>query len=216
MVKKFSKKDNFHPGFVFEYFKLKAFFENDPTIKVGELDNENQCCDIVTDDEKKARILDQALKCKYLKVRVLYDGSDEISEADIDYLCKDNALYKGMLQMEGGNIKALMFAPVVVPVYTDNFFSPTGYDAYLPTTLAQDLLGDFNCQTEFRSDDCYCEFACDDDECCDSCCDESCDECDVKDCPLDDEKCICEIDACEFLDAIVDAFKEVIDKLDEE
>lgn len=183
MAKKFKKQDNFHPGHIFEYYKLKAFFENDPTIRVGEIDDEHQACDIFVDDEKKAALLDRTLQCKYLKVNVIYNGAEVISEEDIDYLCKDNPLYKCLMKMEGDNVKALMFAPVVVPVYTDNFFSPTGYDGYLPTTLAQDLFGEFNCQIDFRSDNC-----------CEGCCETDCEECY---CDEDDEE-DWDCDVCEL------------------
>ena len=203
MAKKFKKQDNFHPGHIFEYFKLKAFFENDPTIKVGGIDDEHQTCDIFVDDEKKAAILERTLQCKYLKVNVVYNGSKVVCEEDIDYLCKDNPLYKCLMTMEGGNVKALMFAPEVVPVYTDNFFSPTGYDGYLPTTLAQDLFGDFNCQTDFRAE-CEDEGYCDECDCGEFEEDEECDDkCDAE--------CVClqGADAEKFINDLTEFFEDM-------
>lgn len=147
-MSKNTPKDNsvgIHPGYAMEYYKIKAFFEDDPTFKVSELDDVEKACTITVNDTLKGEILKLVLNTKYLKVNVECEqpGPTGISENMIDYLCRDNPHYDHMevFDTEEGftMMKALMFKPEVMHWYSDDMFSPSGHSAILPQTLASQI-----------------------------------------------------------------------------
>ena len=132
-----------HPLYSLEYWKLKAFFEDDETVKVSEINNADKSCKIIVKDLLKKVALENLLATKELTVNIELEGSG-ISEDMVDYLCKDNPKYDHMesfVDRETGTVmlKALMFKAEPMHYFSDDMFSPTGHTAVLPSQLARDL-----------------------------------------------------------------------------
>lgn len=132
-----------HPLYSLEYWKIKAFFEDDPTIEVSDINNADKSCKITVKDLLKKIALDTLLVTKELNVHVELNGSGVIEDT-VDYLCKDNPKYDHMesfVDRETGTVmlKALMFKAESMHYFSDDMFSPTGHTAVLPSQLARDL-----------------------------------------------------------------------------
>lgn len=132
-----------HPLYSLEYWKLKAFFEDDATVRVSEINNTDKSCKIIVKDMLKKVALENLLVTKELTVNIELEGSG-ISEDMVDYLCKDNSKYDHMesfvdRETETVMLKALMFKAEPMHYFSDDMFSPTGHTAVLPSQLARDL-----------------------------------------------------------------------------
>lgn len=132
-----------HPLWAQEYWKIKAFFEEDPTIEVSEVKtvNNEHSCTITVDDAKKALYLAELINTVELEVRI-EDGFT--NNEKIAYICKDNPNFHALTEVtdpDTGAIRyaALEFEPKCMHWYSDDFFSPTGHTAILPYQLAKDI-----------------------------------------------------------------------------
>ena len=148
-----------HPGYAEEYWRLVAFFEDDPTIEVGECDSKNQSCKIYTADPVKAEYLRAMIDTAFLDVEVICDEEDvEPSEEILAYICKDNphfsCLYNNKENAEDENApmyKAAMFKPDCMHYFSDDMFSPSGHTAITARDLAKSIFYNhgINFQTDF-------------------------------------------------------------------
>lgn len=146
-----------HPLYAEEYWKLVAFFKDDPTIEVGEIDAETKTCTIVCDDPLKALYLGSILDTNELKVKVETTGEVIPTCEVVDYVCKDNPHYHELLtnsrkETDGTRFEALMFEPDCMHYFSDDFFSPTGHTAITARDLARDIFVNtgLNYQTYFE------------------------------------------------------------------
>ena len=140
-----------HPMYAAEYWKLVAFFEDDPTIKVGPIKQEDKSVTITCEDALKASYLRKILNPIELVVNVECDELNDVCEEMIDYVCKDNPLYSGLV--ENGLFKACMFKPICTHYFSDDMFSPTGHTAITARDLAKAVLDNkINYQTDFLDD----------------------------------------------------------------
>mgnify|MGYP003295365722 CR=1 FL=1 len=148
------KKDvKLHPAYAMEYWKLRAFFEDDKTMKISALNDATQSCTITVDDVLKKAALESLLKLDGLKVNVVVSGRG-ISEHTVDYLLKNNPHYDHLEVAEKEGITwgtANMFKAEVMHYFSDDMFSPSSHTAILPYQLARELMGDsINFQTEIK------------------------------------------------------------------
>lgn len=133
-----------HPMWANEYWMLKAFFEKDPTIEVGDV--EQYCgkytCTIKTEDPRKAEYLREFIDTKELIVNIS-DGVKN-NNAKIGYLLKDNPLFHDVIDVIDPDTKTALysateFEPICIHWFSDDFFSPTGHTATVPAELAKKL-----------------------------------------------------------------------------
>lgn len=140
-----------HPEYALQYWKLKAFFEDDKTIQISDINDKEKSCTITVEDPLKGMILERVIKPTDLKVNIKYKDI-LFSEDMIDYLCKDNPHYDHLEVAEDEGvtfIKANMFKADVMHYYSDDMFSPTGHTAILPYQIAKMIFkGDLNFQTQ--------------------------------------------------------------------
>lgn len=141
-------KENLHPGYAYEYYQLKALFENDPDFEIGKIDNENQSCVITTKNAKKAMLFDKLANFKFLDVKV--ETADIIAnENGLGELFESNPLFSHVEEFgPDSHMKAAMFKPECVAFFSDDFFSPTGWSVMTAQDLARRLFdGHINIQT---------------------------------------------------------------------
>lgn len=144
-----SKNVKLHPLYAQEYWKIHAFFKDDPTIEVSECDSENKSCEIYVEDPLKAKYLREVIKTNDLKVEIICSEEELSLEEKIDYVCQDNPLYSHFECDDTYKRGALMFAYKPCHWFSDDFFSPTGHTAVMPYQLAKDIfVGGVNFQTD--------------------------------------------------------------------
>lgn len=146
---------NLRPPYVVEYNKLCAFFDGDPTIEIGKLDDKTKSCTIKVSDKKKAQILGDTLTLYHLNFKIVCNDKTRTfnGEEDMAYLLADTPLFSRYMVTKGyPHYQAVMLTPDCVPVDTDNAFSPSGCDAYTPVQLARQLFygNHINFQTDFE------------------------------------------------------------------
>ncbi len=153
------------PEFSF-YHKVKAFFEGDPDIDVGDIDEDEYEFTITVHDEKKCEILKKVLcipkNAARLTVNIECDTEEKpsgVSEEDLAYLLEGNKYYAGYLDGENDGIrhcmrmnglipdkmKYLLMEPVVVQYYDDIFNNPGGCDTKTAEQLAKELFHGSHC-----------------------------------------------------------------------
>ena len=154
----FQLEENFktHPLWAEEYWKIRAFFEKDNTVKVSDVYtvNNDHYCVISVEDPKKALYIAELIKTFDLEVRI----EDGLSDNEkLAYICENNPIFHELVEVidpESGVVKysALEFEPTCMHWYSDDFFSPTGHTAILPYQLAKEIFNGrgINYQTHFE------------------------------------------------------------------
>lgn len=148
---------NLHPMWAEEYWKLKTFFENDPTVKVGDVVAKR--CTITFNNSQKADYFKQLINLHELSVDVRYEAADISNNEKLAYVCDSNSLYHDYIkkEMDDGKpiFEAVEFEPVCTHWFSDDMFSPSGHTAILPWQLAKDLFGGngINFQTYLTEED---------------------------------------------------------------
>lgn len=153
------------PEFSF-YHKVKAFFEGDPDIDVGDIDEEEYEFTITVHDKKKCEILKKVLcipkNATRLTVNIEYECDEKfsgVSEEDVAYLLENNKYFAGYLDGDEdtrrgermynglipGKMKYLLMEPTVVQYYDDIFNNPAGYDTRTAEQLAKELFHGSHC-----------------------------------------------------------------------
>lgn len=158
------------PEFSF-YHKVKAFFEGDPDIDVGDIDEEEYEFTITVHDKKKCEILKKVLyipkNAARLTVNIEYECDEKISsvgEKEVAYLLEKNKYFAGYIdgEMDGedeealcyrrrhnglipGKMRYLLMEPTVVQYYDDIFNNPAGYDTRTAEQLAKELFHGSHC-----------------------------------------------------------------------
>lgn len=145
---------NTRPPYVLEYNKLCALFDGDKNVKIGFLDNETRSCVITVTDGRRANFLRNHLNLRHLKFCLSVVGEDDpegSGEAELAHLLENNPYFVELYKSRGSaSYSAVLVAPEVVPVDTDNAFAPSGCDAYTPQQLLRELFhgSHINIQTD--------------------------------------------------------------------
>ena len=129
-----------HPGFVLEYWRLKAMFEGDPDIVIGEqVDDPEQPCVITVKNSDKAALLKDLLCLKWLKVDI-QTAELPVGEEALAALLSTNPHFARLYDSQGQfPFQSVLMKPECVRVFSDDFFSPTGSTAMTAEGLAYEL-----------------------------------------------------------------------------
>lgn len=140
-----------HPLYSLEYYKLKALFDGDPDFSISPVNDIEHSCTITVKNPNKACILDNYLRFDALKVNIEVK-SDVGGEKALARLLDTNPYFSTLAGSDDGLMTAVLMKPECIPVYTDDFFSPSGHTAFTADQLVRDIFGDgFNIQTDFSS-----------------------------------------------------------------
>ena len=159
-MSKADKNTKAHPLWAEEYWLLKAFFEDDPTICVGDPDISEigHYCTITTNDSLKAKYLEELLNLRELIVHIECENEDVTNNQKLGYLCKDNPIFHDVITIRDEDLikfEAVEFKPICIHYYSDDLSSPTGHTAILPWQLAKALFSGnkINFQTHLEEDE---------------------------------------------------------------
>ena len=133
-------KSNLHPGYVLEYWRLKAMFDGDPEISIGEqVDNPETPCVITVKTSDKAALLKDLLCLKWLKVDIQTEEVP-VGEEALAALLSTNPHFSRLYDSEGQfPFQCVLLNQECIRVFSDDFFSPTGSTAMTAEGLAYEL-----------------------------------------------------------------------------
>ena len=149
---------NLAPPYVITYNELVAYFEGDPTIEVGDLDDETRSCIITVSDFVKYDLLGNYLKLSYpehgkvgLNISLNYNGSTKMTPKELALIMADNPRFSHLFSSEGEmfGFTSVVFKNGVVQYGNDNIYDPYKHKTDLMENLSKTLFVDHVlCSTE--------------------------------------------------------------------
>lgn len=143
-----------HPPYAMEYWKLRAMFDGDSDIVIGELDNDKQSCSITFASSEKADLFESLIHIEHLNIECVININTEMSEANVAKLFSTNPHFSRLVTVADPTFpySAALFKAECMHYFSDDLFSPSGHTAILPETLAVELLGGNECSALIRTD----------------------------------------------------------------